>query len=164
MKKGIFLYKSSADTVSLFLWSSSRKETQLIRSCCLTSKGQRQTKFTHYHFLQLYKHWCSPGIAKMLQHCETCILLPKLHVKLKRLWTNSPVLQHLYWRSVPCVQLCNVWILQLSSEAISNNIINTSTFNASHWILEWATSSFTFSSQKVLSKSLYCCFPLKQPW
>lgn len=127
-------------------------------------KGKRQTKFTHYHFLQLYKHWRSPGIVKMLQHCKTCILLPKLHVKLERLRTNSPVLQHLYWRSVPCAQLCNIWILQLSSEAIYNNTINTPTFNASHWILQWATSSFTFSSQKVLSKSLYCCFPLKQPW
>lgn len=126
-------------------------------------KGKRQTKFTHYHFLQLYKHWRSPGIVKMLQHCKTCILLPKLHVKLERLRTNSPVLQQLYWRSVPCAPLCNIWILQLSSEAIYNNTINTPTFNASHWILEWATSSFTFSSQKVLSKSLYCCFPLQQP-
>lgn len=76
------------------------------------------------------------------------------YVKLKRLWTNSPVLQHLYWRSVPCVQLCNIWILQLSSEAIYNTTVNTSTFNASQWILEWPTSSFTFSSQKVLSKSV----------
>lgn len=85
---------------------------------------------TSYNYRNIAVH------QEQLQYSKMCILLPKLHVKLKQLCTNPPVLEHLYWSKV-----------------------NIPTFNASHWILEWAiVSSFPFSSQKVLTKSLYCCF------